>query len=515
MENNIYKDLVRQSSFGYAFGKIILDDTGKPVDFELLETNQAFQELTGTEHAEVINKKFSEVLPEIISDSFDWVSFFGTVAIKGKSKSTEQFSEKLDKYLKIYSYSPEPYCFALLITDVATTDISDKIAEQKAIRAAKEEAEADNRLKAAFLAAINYELRVPLNHILGFSELIKNNAPDYEIQEFASIINKSGSEFLAVIEDIFELVISEQTSLKFRPESFSGIKIFMEARNLLERLLKDSGKDKDIKLIFNPEQELFTTLFFSDRFKIILVLTNLFKNAIHHTKSGSIELGLCSEDQKSLVFTVKDTGNNSKESRLDDIFSYIKKTKDFNTHFLYREGHVIGLALACKIAQAMQAELREEKDSNGATAFSFSVPVRIINAEPGDPEDTGEVSVPDLQNRTILIVDDDDYAREMLQKMLAATNAALMFAKHGEEAYEVFMKHQHIDLIFMDIMMPVMDGYTATEKIRGIDPDVLIITLTANAFEIDKEKALRAGGNDFIVKPVKSTTLFNTLNKYF
>ncbi len=162
----------------------------------------------------------------------------------------------------------------------------------------------------------------------------------------------------------------------------------------------------------------------------------------------------------------------------------------------------------------MQAELYEEELGNDLSAVYFNFPVyddAFVEKTNSDDQNGKEH---DFQNKTILLVDDDYYLIKMIIKMLSPANLKFITANNGEKALEQFSKYPEIALVFMDLRMPVMDGYTATRKIKSIDPDVPIIALTANAFEMDNAKAAEAGCDGFLTKPVQSSQLFAEIKKY-
>jgi PAS domain S-box-containing protein len=251
-----------------------------------------------------------------------------------------------------------------------------RIFAEEELVVAKEKAEESNRLKSAFLASISHELRTPLNHVIGFSDLIKSEVTDPEIHKYASIIFDSGTNFLTMIEDILALALAEQSEIKLRMQSFKGMDIFLENRNLLHEILNNSGKTEDIKLHFKPEAAVLANIYTSDRLKINQVLANLFKNAVKYTHKGSITFGMRQDDEETLTFYVADTGIGIAKDKLDVIFEFFRQGDDSHTR-LY-DGLGIGLAISRQIAFIMGANLYVESTEGKGTVFYFSLPIGFI-----------------------------------------------------------------------------------------------------------------------------------------
>ncbi len=513
MKNSLYKELICQSHCCFLLCKAFLNNAEKVTDFMFLEVNRAFENLSGFKASEIINKKASESLPSSVEGIFDWKDIFERIASDGAIQSDVVRSEQLRNSFTVSGYSPEPHHFAIIFTDAGKIDGVEKpnVEEMNATHYASD---ADIRIKSVFLAAISHQLRAPLNHILGFSEIIKKNAVDYEIKEFASIIHKSGSRFMAVIEDIFDLIMTENALMKMRPESFSGLDLFMEARHKLEALVKDSGNSESIELVFTPSQYLYTNIYFADKTKILQVLSNLFQYVVRNTDMGMIHFGFKAITPKTLSFYVKFAKNKDQLLTINNVFDYINDVADCNLHSIYNDSNAIGLALSCKISKAMQGELYEEIINEDLSSVNFNFPINTdsFDDKPNRENDVGKVN--DLSNSTIMLVDDDMVALKMIKRMLSGTNVTIITAKNGEKAVEEFSNHPEIDLVFMDLMMPVMDGYTATKQIKSIDPGVPVIAMTANTFIIDQRKAQDAGCDGFLTKPVQSSLLMAEIKKH-
>ncbi len=265
-------------------------------------------------------------------------------------------------------------------------DITQRKKDERELIEAKEKAEESNRLKSAFLATINHELRTPLHQVMGFSQLIAIN-PD-KSEQFANIIHDSGKRLLGIVEDVLSLANSEQSAIKVRINSFILEKMFTESQRQLHELLSNSGKDDSIKLVFKADTDLLKTQVHTDLTKLNQLLINLFKNAIKFTETGYIEYGVISGDANWVTFYVKDTGVGISEDKLPVIFDFFRQGDD--SYSRPYDGVGIGLAIAKRIAKLLAGSLHvESKESKGST-FYLKIPVDF-NAWHNVPENKRQV----------------------------------------------------------------------------------------------------------------------------
>jgi CheY-like chemotaxis protein len=315
-----------------------------------------------------------------------------------------------------------------------------------------------------------------------------------------------------MIEDIFDLALAEQGQIKIRKQSFKGIDIFLENRKSLDEIINNTGKESQINLVYKPDSKLLQTYLIADRSKINQVLINLFKNAAKFTNKGTIEFGFYQKDMNEIVFYVKDTGVGIQAGKLDVIFEFFRQLDDSNTR--YYGGVGIGLAISKRIAEAMNARIVVESEVGKGTTFFLHIPVEIAPLGLPIHESDDDVTIPDLTGKTILIAEDDHISMRLVKKLLEATHANLVEAENGQEAIEKMVEYQNIDLILMDLKMPVLDGYKATTQIKAIWPNLVIIALTAYSIVKEKQIAFAAGCNDIIVKPIDKRILFAKLTRY-
>jgi PAS domain S-box-containing protein len=391
-------------------------------------------------------------------------------------------------------------------------DITERKNSEVELINAKDKAEESNRLKSAFLATTNHELRTPLHAIIGFSDIIMNNPEQKDLIEFVTIINQNGNTLLKMIEDIFDLALAEQSEIKIRKQTFRCIDHFFDNKVILEEILVNSGKQDQISLFFNPDTSIMSNYITSDRNKINQVLINLFKNAVKFTQSGKIEFGFTMGEDNMLTYYVRDTGIGIPKGKQDIIFDFFRQADDSHTRSFGGVG--IGLAISKKITEIMHGTLTLDTEQEHGCTFYFTIPVEID----GEPSDLNkEVKVNELQvnlaGKTILVAEDDHFNMELLKALFRNTEAVLIEAQDGFKAVDLFRENK-VDLVLMDLKMPHMDGYNATKIIKSINQNIPVIAITAYALSQDKPRAFEAGCDAIVTKPVDSKILFNEIKKY-
>ncbi len=399
----------------------------------------------------------------------------------------------------------------------------------KELLVAKEHAEESDRLKSAFLANMSHEIRTPMNGILGFADLLKEpNLTTDEQREYIKIIEKSGVRMLNIINDIIDISKIE-----------SGLmKVVMNESNINSQIdyvytfFKPEVERKGMNLILGgclPDKEAIIR---TDREKLFAILTNLVKNAIKYTNEGSIEFGYDlvethdraslhhglgaeeTHDRASLRFFVKDTGIGIPKDRQSAIFERFIQAdvSDISA----REGAGLGLAITKAYVEMLHGTIWVESEIGKGSTFYFTIPYDVRDNE--KKEEIHKVFLEEKEEKErdfkLLIVDDDDISRTFLATILKKICEKALFAKNGKEAVELCKNHRDLDLILMDIKMPVLNGYEATQQIRQFNNDVVIIAQTAFGLEGDREKSIEAGCNDYLAKPIKKVELMEVVQKY-
>ena len=376
----------------------------------------------------------------------------------------------------------------------------------------KEKAEESDRLKSAFLANMSHEIRTPMNGILGFSELLKNPEISNEKQQkFIDIIFKSGQRLLSTLNDLMDISKLETGLVKL---NISRININEEVENIYSHFkLEALNKGLFFNLAIPENNEIIIE---TDREKLFGVLSNLIKNAIKYTKTGGINFGY-TVNKNTICFYVKDTGIGIPQNRLEAIFDRFVQA-DIEDKKVY-EGCGLGLSIAKSYADMFNGKIIVESEEGQGSIFNFEIPFVNLNNNV-IIDDNSELTNKNSENSSdikILIVEDEEFALIYLSQILKDICAKMVFTKNGKEAIEIFKANPDIDLILMDIKMPIMGGYEATAQIREFNKEIIIIAQTAYAMLDDSEKALNSGFNDYVSKPINKDVLiskiFNNLNK--
>lgn len=380
--------------------------------------------------------------------------------------------------------------------------------------AAKERAEESARLKSAFLATISHELRTPLNPIIGFSELLIQDADNKNIIELATIINDSGNELLNLLEDLFDLSFAMGDLVRCNLKQTNCLDLYCIARASLEEILIRSGKSDQIQLQFSDCCLNISCQLLLDEAKVLQVLSILFKNAVKFTREGQIEFGIEIERNKSLKFIVRDTGVGFEKDKNDIIFDYFRQIDNSNSRPFGGLG--IGLSIAKRLVDIMDGTIGVESKPGIGSTFTVSVPLSAQTNENVLFSQNNLVYDDDfsfLSGKTILVVDDNRFVHEIINLHLQLFNVNILSAESGSEAIEI-VKQQTPDFIFMDLVMPGMSGFETTLYIRAMYPKIPISAITAHSLPKDRQKAFLAGCDEIITKPIYRNILLHMLKRY-
>jgi len=384
----------------------------------------------------------------------------------------------------------------------------------KDLKEALKKAEESDRLKSAFLANMSHEIRTPMNGILGFSSLLKEaNLTGAEKQNYINIIEKSGKRMLNIINDIVDISKIEAGIMEVSKEKIN----INSQLNYLYNFFKLEAENKGLELILGNTLLENEADIITDAEKVSAVLLNLIKNAIKYTDEGTIKFG-CElieiQNASYLKFSVNDTGIGVEKEHHDNIFErFIQEDiEDVQA----RQGAGLGLSISKAYAEMLGGKLWLESEKGKGSEFYFTIPYKQLNDQDIKHEkklNTIEES-PNL-NLKVLVAEDDQISYNLISIVLEDYSKEIIHVKTGKEAVETFRLNQDIDLILMDIQMSELNGYKATEQIRQFNKDVVIIAQTAFALSGDKEKALNAGCNEHLSKPIKKEKLLELLQKNF
>ena len=369
--------------------------------------------------------------------------------------------------------------------------ITDRKKAESELMEAKNKAEESNRLKSAFLANMSHEIRTPLNAIVGFSNILAMADDVDEKEEYVQIIENNNTLLLQLINDILDLSKIEAGTLDF---VYSDANINAILREL--EMSMQSRITNNVKLIFEQKQGDCFVSIVKNRFMQVII--NLITNAIKFTEEGSIRFGYFIQSNNMLSIYVADTGCGIPPEKQKSIFERFVKLNAF------AQGTGLGLSICRMIVEHLGGEMWLESEEGKGTTFWFTFPYEPAVMQERE-EGNFEKKRIEKENLKVLIAEDNAGNFKLFESILKQ-DYTIVHAWNGKEAIELFRKHRpHI--ILMDINMPEMNGYEATEEIRKISPEVPIIAVTAYAFASDEDRIMNSGFDAYASKPLNAQVL--------
>ncbi|HNX21670.1 MAG TPA: response regulator [Bacteroidales bacterium] len=393
-----------------------------------------------------------------------------------------------------------PYLYSII------HDISDKKKFLLDLLAAKEKAEESDRLKTAFIHNISHEIRTPLNSILGFGQYLSEaDLPQNERIEMFDHLQKSSTRLMNTVDDYVDIAMIVTSTMKVNKKEFIVQPFFDE-------FIADTFylfNHLKIEYIVDTPIQSSNLALFSDKELIRKILLKLLDNAIKFTSRGSISCGYKVLDE-SIEFFVKDTGKGIAQEKIDMIFKMFSQEESSMTRGY--EGSGLGLTISKGLLNLLGGEIQVSSVKGIGSNFSFRIPFKTIETQTNPDED---LKLFDNQNKPVILVAEDDELNYMYMETLFNRNGFEFFhVENGLEAVELCKENPQINIVFMDIKMPVMNGLEATKLIRGFRPDLPIIATTAYAQTGDEERFLSEGCNDYLAKPIRKEKLMEIIKKY-
>ena len=384
----------------------------------------------------------------------------------------------------------------------------------KALNAAKDQAEKANRAKTDFLSNMSHEIRTPLNAIVGFSECMLDSNDLKETKEYAGDIVDASKQLLEIVNGILDISKIEANKVEIIPKNYNPREVFDGLRKLILPRIKE--KPIEFKMNFSPD---LPGILRGDVSKVKQVILNILTNAAKYTDKGEIIFNVnCINrlDTKTclMYISVKDTGRGIKKDKLETIFGKFERIdEDKNTT---TEGTGLGLAITKGLVDLMGGRITVFSKYGEGSTFRVYLEQEIINMEIPQKEnnDDEEIIYYNYNNKKVLIVDDSKINLKVAETLMKPYNFNIDTAINGLEAIEK-VNNQKYDLIFMDIMMPKMNGVETLYKLREHeDFTTPVIALTADAIEGTDEKYLNMGFNSYLSKPIDRKLLNKVINKY-
>jgi two-component system sensor histidine kinase/response regulator len=489
-----------------ADGILVVDLNGKIVQF-----NRKFSEMWNMSDSVLNSKDDEKAISFVMGQLKDPESFVNNVRHLYEKPESVSFDLLEFKDRRIFERYSQPQRINNKIVGRVWSfrDITQrKIAEDLLINA-KEKAEESDRLKTAFLHNISHEIRTPMNAIVGFTALLDDQ--DLEVEnrkQYIEIIYQSSNQLLSIITDIVDISNIETGQTKI---TFSRINIKTTIRNLFEQYnlrVTRQGLSFKCKLPVNDEEE---EVIETDGTKLIQILSNFLNNSLKFTKEGHIELGY-SVKEGLIEFFVSDTGIGISKDKQAKIFERFYQVE--NSVSRQYGGTGLGLSICQSYAELLGGFIRVDSEPGTGSVFYLTLPfinsgksIQVKEAEAIKPEGASE-------RKTILIAEDDDINFLVVKKSLEDKKFDLLRAVNGEEAVEICRSNEAINLVLLDLKMPVMDGLEALKLIKQFRPGLPFVALTAFAFESDKRNALEQGCTDYLSKPFSKKDLLDVLKKH-
>jgi signal transduction histidine kinase/CheY-like chemotaxis protein len=367
---------------------------------------------------------------------------------------------------------------------------------------AKDKAEESNKLKTAFIQNLSHEIRTPMNGIVGFIDLLKNSGSDNEKkEEYFGIINSCTQQLVSLVNDLIDISKIEAGAIELNNSEFRAVQLKKE----LENTFSGQAAEKGLKLIISDE--IGTKTIKSDHSKIRLVMNHLVSNAVKFTLDGSVTVRI-SQIENKLSVSVKDTGIGIRESDKGVIFDRFRQAEnELNRTY---GGSGLGLAISKGIVDFMGGKIWFESQSDKGSEFTFSIPVEF-SEEKEIPKQIPPVEYL-TQSLKILAAEDEEISYLYLKELLSTSKCKLTWAKNGLEAVEIIKNNSDFDIVLMDLKMPVMNGYEATEKIKILNSNIPVIAVTSFIDQEDMGGPIGTNFSGLVVKPIEKCDLLRVIS---
>lgn len=482
-------------------------------DFKIETFNQTFTQMLGCERNQIVNRVFTDL---IHPDSQDAFHLARRRFVHSDQRQTLDLQFNTADQTELWTTAEMIHRTGSQSYWISLSDISARKAFEYQLIKARKAAENANHAKSDFLANMSHELRTPLNAIIGFAQLLAREPDMTPTQrKHLEIINRSGEHLLSLINDVLDMSKIEAGRVRQDVSNFD----LWELLRSVEEMIQVRANNKHIQ--FRVERSSDTPQYIqADNNKLRQILINLLDNAVKYTDEGCVTLRIDTEKGNSqtfpsrLHFEIEDSGMGIPPEEMEDIFDPFARSSDDNRQ---KKGTGLGLSISRQFVRLMGGDINVRSVFGKGSVFRFDIqvrppdmsqlenlsqPRRIIRLAPGQP------------TWRLLVVDDNEPSRLLLSNLLESVGFDVREAVDGHDAMEQCQTYRP-HLIWMDMRMPVMDGYEATRRLKADSSmDAKIIALTAHVFEEHRNRILAAGCDDFIRKPYREHEIFETIGKH-
>lgn len=383
--------------------------------------------------------------------------------------------------------------------------------QQKELEKAKEKAEESKNLKASFLTNLSHEIRTPMNAILGFTDLLSSEELGIIKQrEYINIIRRSGKNLVSIIDDLIEMSKIDTQQVKPKYDSFDLDSTLANIKKTIEITI---NKTEPLNLILDKPKHPVVYQLISDETKFKQIMVNLINNAIKYTEKGSVNFGYkISPEDNQLEFYVSDTGIGISEEEHKNIFNRFNRIQNDKT--IKQSGLGLGLSISKAYVEMLGGKIWLKSNDIVGTTFHFTIPLKLSalsiietkkEIKPNEPHKAKPL--------TILVAEDNRVNFMLIKHILKARNYKIIHASNGKEAVSICRENNNIQVVIMDIKMPVMDGFEARKLIKKFKPLLPVIAHTAYTSDEIENEIYEAGFINYISKPLDKIELFKIIDR--